>query len=119
MHFFTTSLLLLCPFVLVDVNLLKRVVTPYCHLFILKLSTVVLANVNIVSACVCELSIDYLLRNGSWQCVEQQGEEQHCDEHEQGSDDVLLVASPHQVEETFEWIDKPREGGVWTTGGRG
>ncbi len=65
----------------------------------------------------CVLSIDYLLRNGSGQCVEQQGEEQHCDEQDQGDDDVLLVASPHQVEETLEWIDKPGEGGVWTTGG--
>lgn len=62
------------------------------------------------------LSVDYLLRNGSWQCVEKQGEEQHCDEKDQGNDDVLLVASPHQVEETLEWIDKPGEGGVWTTG---
>lgn len=53
------------------------------------------------------LSIDYLLGDGSWQCVEQQGEEQHCDEQDQGNDDVLLVASPHQVEETLEWIDKP------------
>lgn len=63
------------------------------------------------------LSIDYPLRNGSWQCVEQQSEEEHSDEHDQGDDDVLLVASPHQVEETLEWIDEPREGGVWTTGG--
>ena len=65
----------------------------------------------------CASSVDYLLGNGSWQRVEQQGEEQHCDEHDQGDDDVLLVASPHQVEETLEWIDKPREGRVWTAGG--
>lgn len=59
-------------------------------------------------------SIDDLLRDGSWQSVEQQGEEQHCDENDQGDDDVLLVAPPDQVEEAFEWIDKPREGCVWT-----
>lgn len=66
---------------------------------------------------VCVSSIDYPLRKRSWQRVEQQGEEQRCDEQDQGEDDVLLVASPHQVEETLEWIDKPREGGVWTAGG--
>lgn len=71
-------------------------------------------SVNIV--CVCVLSIDDLLRNGSWQCVEEQGEEQHRDEQDQSDDDVLLVASPDQVEETFEWIHKPGEGRVRTTG---
>lgn len=55
----------------------------------------------------CCLSIDYLLRDGSWQSVEEQGEEQHCDENDQGDDDVLLVVPPHQVKETFEWVDKP------------
>ncbi len=67
----------------------------------------------------CQLSADNLLRNGSWQCVEEQGEEQRCEEHDHSSNDVLLVAFPHQVEETLEWIDEPREGGVWTTEGGG
>lgn len=69
--------------------------------------------------CVCVSSIDDLLWDGSWQCVEEQCEEQHCDEQDQSDDDVLLVASPHQVEETLERIDKPREGGVRATGEEG
>lgn len=52
-------------------------------------------------------SVDDPLRDGSWQSVEQQGEEQHCDEDDQGDDDVLLVVPPHKVEETFEWVDEP------------
>lgn len=53
------------------------------------------------------LSIDYLLRDGCWKRVEQQGQEQCCDEQNQGDDDVLLVVPPYQVEEAFERIDKP------------
>lgn len=67
-----------------------------------------------VGLAVCDSSTDYLLRNGSWQRVEQQGEEERRDEQHQRDDDVLLVVFPNQVEETLEWIDKPREGGVWT-----
>lgn len=53
------------------------------------------------------LSIDYLLGDGSWQSVEEQGEEEHGDEEDEGYNDVLLVASPDQVEETFEWVHEP------------
>lgn len=62
-------------------------------------------------------SVDYLLRNGPRQRVEEQSEEQHADEQHQGDDDVLLVAPPHQVEETLERIDEPGEGRVRSTGG--
>lgn len=63
---------------------------------------------------------DYLLRNRSRQCVDEQGKEERGDKQQQGQNDVFLVALPHQVEETLEWIDKPREGGVRTAavGGR-
>lgn len=54
------------------------------------------------------------MRKSFWQRVEQQDEEQRQDEQDQGEDDVLLVAPPHQVKETLEWVDKPREGGVRT-----
>lgn len=52
-------------------------------------------------------SINDLMRESLRQRVEQQDEEQHGDEEQQGEDDVLLVAFPHQVEETLKWIDKP------------
>lgn len=63
-------------------------------------------------------SIDNLLWNSTGQRVEEQGQEQHCDEQDQGDDDVFLVALPHQVEETLKWIDEPREGSVRSAGGR-
>lgn len=65
---------------------------------------------------VSALSVDHLVRKSLWKRVEQQDEEQHHDEQDQGEDDVLLVAPPHQVKETLEWVDKPREGGVRTAG---
>lgn len=57
------------------------------------------------------------LRKSPRQSVEQQEQEQHCDEEDQGQDDVFLVAFPHQVEEALKRIDKPGEGGVWSAGG--
>lgn len=64
------------------------------------------------------LSVDNLLRDGSWQGVEKQGQEQHSDQQDQGDDDVLLVVAPHQVEKTLERVDKPGEGRVGTAGGQ-
>lgn len=61
------------------------------------------------------LAADNLVGDGSGQRVEEQGEKQRCDQQNDADDDVLLVASPHQVKETFERVNKPREGGVWTT----
>lgn len=64
------------------------------------------------------LAADNLVGDGSGQCVEEQGKEQRCDQQNDADDDVLLVASPHQVKETFERVNEPREGGVWTTAGK-
>lgn len=64
-------------------------------------------------------SVDHLLWKSSRQRVEQQDEEQHCDQEEQGEDNVFLVVLPHQVEETFERIDEPRERSVRAAGVRG
>lgn len=59
-------------------------------------------------------SVDDPLGDGAGQRVEQQGQEQHGDEQDQRDDDVLLVASPHQVKETLEGVDEPGEGSVRT-----
>lgn len=68
---------------------------------------VIIANRFITGCCV--LSPDDLVGDGSWQCVEEQGEEQQCHEQQQSNDDVLLVASPNQVKETLEGVHKPGE----------
>lgn len=67
----------------------------------------IITGVGIEERSVTVSSVDYLLRNGSWESVEEQSEEQHRDEDDQGDDDVLLVVPPNQVEEAFERIDKP------------
>lgn len=62
-------------------------------------------------------SYNYPIADRTWQRVDEEHEEDNEDKQNYANDDVLLVISPDQVIQTLEWINKPREGCVWSAKG--
>lgn len=59
-------------------------------------------------------SYNQLTTDRTWQCVDEEHQEDDENKQNYANDDVLLVISPDQVVQTLERIDKPREGCVWS-----
>lgn len=57
--------------------------------------------------CIIVLSIDHPLGNGSGECVEDQSKEEGGEENNKGSNDVLLVVLPDEVEKALEGVHQP------------
>lgn len=61
-------------------------------------------------------SFNYPVTDGTWQCVDEEHQEDDENKENYADDDVLLVISPDQVIQTLERVYKPREGCVWSVG---